>query len=119
MPRDATLTPAAAAKGCPIGKQTESGTGVPAPSSPATSAGTDRLGLLGRRGLLGRPVPESLPDQLATLLQVAVGQLLGGRVDPERRLHAREVDGDVHRVDADVGREPIAVVGGEVQRRSS
>jgi hypothetical protein len=38
--RDADLTPGAtaAAKGCPTGKQTESGTGVPAQSSPATSA---------------------------------------------------------------------------------
>jgi hypothetical protein len=37
--RDADLTPGAtaAAKGCPTGKQTESGTGVPAQSSPATT----------------------------------------------------------------------------------
>jgi hypothetical protein len=38
--RDADLTPgtAAAAKGCPTGKQTESGTGVPAPASATTTA---------------------------------------------------------------------------------
>ncbi len=38
--RDATLTPSAtaAAKGCPTGKQTESGTGVPAEPSAATTA---------------------------------------------------------------------------------
>jgi len=38
--RDATLTPTAtaAAQGCPTGKQTESGTGVPAQSSPTTTA---------------------------------------------------------------------------------
>ena len=39
---DADAGAAAAAKGCPTGKQTESGTGVPAPSSPATTVTTGR-----------------------------------------------------------------------------
>jgi hypothetical protein len=55
--RDATLTPSAtaAAKGCPTGKQTESGTGVPSQSSPATTAApstgaTETTGATGTTG---------------------------------------------------------------------
>src|SRR5438270_10257627 len=53
-------------------------------------------------------------DDLASLLEVAVGDGLDLGGQAHRRLHTREVELDLPGVDADVAGDPVPVVGGEV-----
>src|SRR5262249_47154595 len=59
---------------------------------------------------------EALADQLAAVLDVAVGERLDRRVDAERALHAFHIDGVGGRVHADLVRDALAVGGREVHR---
>src|SRR3954447_2121273 len=60
------------------------------------------------------PLLHPLANRLTSLLELAVGQLVGVLGEPHRRLHAGQVDLHQAGVDADVGRDAFAVPGGEV-----